>query len=303
VSWTVVPLHGWPSEAADQASAYRQVANGPAAVLAPGWKLVPGGLDGVRSLAAALDAEWAAVHLDGGRSGTALLLQPEAAAHLAAGTPLEQLDVRAVDPPLAEADDPGTRDLHRILRYDDAVDPAWENGVLEVGPELYAMPFWTPAFCATVVRAAEATGAFAPGDDDPVPGHELSLAAISPRLFAHLEDDLAVRLWPALAGIWPYAEYYGLRDAFVIRYALGEQDELRVHHDVAQISGSIKLDEDYDGGLLTFPRQDFDNALLPIGSLLVWPSLVTHPHGSTPITRGVKHSLTIWFELPGASNG
>ena len=31
----------------------------------------------------------------------------------------------------------------------------------------------------------------------------------------------------------------GLRDAFVIRYALGEQTALRIHHDVAQVSASI----------------------------------------------------------------
>jgi hypothetical protein len=68
---------------------------------------------------------------------------------------------------------------------------------------------------------------------------------------------------------------------------------------VAQISGSIKLDDGYAGGLLTFPRQGFDSAHLSVGTLLVWPSLVTHPHTSTPVTAGVKHSLTIWAELPG----
>mgnify|MGYP000700423574 CR=1 FL=1 len=31
----------------------------------------------------------------------------------------------------------------------------------------------------------------------------------------------------------------GLRDAFVIRYALGEQESLRIHHDVAQVSASV----------------------------------------------------------------
>jgi predicted 2-oxoglutarate/Fe(II)-dependent dioxygenase YbiX len=60
----------------------------------------------------------------------------------------------------------------------------------------------------------------------------------------------------------------------------------------------VKLNDNYEGALLDFPRQNFTNAQLPVGSLLAWPSLVTHPHGSTPITSGVKYSLTIWFELP-----
>ena len=37
---------------------------------------------------------------------------------------------------------------------------------------------------------------------------------------------------------------------------------------------------------------------MPVGSLLVWPSLVTHPHETAPLRRGVRHGLTIWFELP-----
>ena len=88
---------------------------------------------------------------------------------------------------------------------------------------------------ARSIRAAEAVGAFEPQPDDPVPGHEVSLAVISPRLYAAFEQDLGRRLWPLLQTVWPYIDYYGLRDAFVIRYALGEQEHLRIHHDVAQV--------------------------------------------------------------------
>ena len=45
-------------------------------------------------------------------------------------------------------------------------------------------------------------------------------------------------------------------------------------------------------------RQGVTNSDVPVGSLLVWPSLVTHPHRSRRITSGVKYSLTVWCELP-----
>jgi predicted 2-oxoglutarate/Fe(II)-dependent dioxygenase YbiX len=64
------------------------------------------------------------------------------------------------------------------------------------------------------------------------------------------------------------------------------------------VSGSVKLNDGYTGAELEFSRQHFTNASLPVGTLLVWPSLVTHPHRSTPITSGTKYSLTLWFELP-----
>jgi hypothetical protein len=186
-------------------------------------------------------------------------------------------------------------DLARVLAYRDAIDE--RTGVDVVGPDLLVVPFWTPRFCAAIVRAADLVG-YAGHPDDPVPGQEVSLAAISPRLYEALQDDLGVRIWPQLRTEWPLIDYHGLRDAFVIRYETGEQESLRVHHDVAQVSASVKLDEDYDGAELWFPRQGFDNASVPIGALLAWPSLVTHPHEVTPLRRGVKHALTIWFELP-----
>lgn len=168
----------------------------------------------------------------------------------------------------------------------------------EVAPDIIQMPFWTQEFCTTVVKAAEAAGGFGPHSDDPVPGHEISLAAIAPRLFEAVENDIGARMWPAIRNWWPLVDYHGLRDVFVIRYELGRQEELRMHHDVAQVSASIKLNDDYDGAALEFPRQSFENSGVPVGDLIAWPSLVTHPHRSRPITRGVKYSLTIWWDLP-----
>jgi len=188
-------------------------------------------------------------------------------------------------------------DLSRVLAYDGAIDRTM--GVSEVGPELLVVPFWTREMCSAVIRAAEAVGGFAPQPDDPVPGHEVSLALISPRLFEAVQNDLGARIWPQLQGHWPLIDYCGLRDAFVIKYSLDAQTELRIHHDVAQVSASVRLNDDYTGAELEFPRQHFDNSSVPVGSLLVWPSLVTHPHQTRALESGTKYGLTIWFELPG----
>jgi len=188
-----------------------------------------------------------------------------------------------------------TSELEMILGYKGA---EVSGDVAEVASDVLLMPFWTPEFCDVLIRAAEATGTFDSDPSDPVPGHEVSLAVISPRLFEAVENDIGRRMWPEIKKWWPLVDYHGLRDVFVIKYAMGEQEELRMHHDVAQVSASIKLNDDYDGGILEFPRQSFDNSGVPVGSLIAWPSLVTHPHASTPLHSGVKYSLTIWCELP-----
>ena len=76
------------------------------------------------------------------------------------------------------------------------------------------------------------------------------------------------------------------------------EEHLRMHHDVAQVSASIKLNDDYEGGELHFPRQGVTNRTLGIGEVVSWPSLVTHPHETLPLRTGTKYALTIWFELP-----
>ncbi len=187
-------------------------------------------------------------------------------------------------------------DLERVLGYKDAIDSSSE--ALVIAPEMLKMSFWTPQFCAAIIRAAESVGDFLPQVDDPVPGYEISLAAISPRLFEAVQDDFGMRIWPQLQGHWPLIDYYGLRDAFVIKYQQGVQEELRIHHDVAQVSASVKLNDNYKGAELEFPRQGATNESLAVGELLAWPSLVTHAHRSAPIIGGVKYSLTIWCELP-----
>lgn len=187
-------------------------------------------------------------------------------------------------------------DLARVLGYTDAVDDS--GSIAAIGPDLFVTSFWTPQFCAAVIRAAEAVGGFEHQPDDPVPGHEVSLAVISPRLFENVQIDIGERLWPQLRQAWPYIDYHGLRDVFVIRYALGEQESLRIHHDVAQVSASVKLNDGYEGGELEFPLQGVTNTDLAVGSVLAWPSLVTHPHQTNQLHSGVKYALTIWCELP-----
>ena len=151
-------------------------------------------------------------------------------------------------------------DLERILGYSDAIDAS--TPIAKVADELFAMSCWTPQFCSALIRAAEAAGGFSVQPGDPVPGHEISLALISPRLFEAVQDDMGMRIWPQLQQHWPLIDYHGINDVFIIKYEKGGQEELRQHHDVAQVSASVKLNDNYEGALLDFPRQDFTNAHL-----------------------------------------
>ena len=67
-----------------------------------------------------------------------------------------------------------------------------------------------------------------------------------------------------------------------------------MHSDISLVSGSVKLNDEYEGGELYFPRQNFSNKDIPVGKCILFPSQVTHPHTSTELLSGTKWSLTMW---------
>ena len=97
-----------------------------------------------------------------------------------------------------------------------------------------------------------------------------------------------------MSEIWTLDDTAEAEDIFVVKYSKDTQTELKTHVDDSYVSGSIKLNNNYEGGILTFPRQRVTNQAAEVGDLLVWPSQITHPHNSTLLEEGEKYSITIW---------
>lgn len=196
---------------------------------------------------------------------------------------------------------PTTTRLARLVEHGGLAMAAHARDLArEAAPEILTMACWTPEACHDLIAVVEAANRWAPDPDDPVPGLEVSLRTIDPALIDRLEADLRATVWPRLVAHWPEVAVTPIHDAFVIRYEPGPlTDHLPLHHDVAQISASMRLNRGFTGGELVFPRQEWDSRDVGIGDLVVWPSLVTHPHGGATVRTGVKYGLTVWFALPG----
>jgi hypothetical protein len=216
--------------------------------------------------------------------------------HSGGEEPLVVIDPLPGAPDLArveqELDDPGSRDLARVLRYDNATDGSDEVSIAT--SEVLISPFWTPEFCATIIRAAESAGTWVVADSHEL-SSELSLDAISPRLVALLEEDLQNRLWPLVIDHWRNAALAGLNEVVVLRREAGEGvGGLDSSEDLGQLCGSIRLNDGYLGGGLLFPRQNWNNREAPVGSLAIWPDF-THPHRPESVRRGVEYQLSfLW---------
>lgn len=79
----------------------------------------------------------------------------------------------------------------------------------------------------------------------------------------------------------------------IIKYDKLGQD-IRLHTDTSLFTLNLKLNTDYEGSILTFPRQNWSNKEVPKGYCYIWPGRVTHPHRATPLTKGFKYTLASW---------
>ena len=124
--------------------------------------------------------------------------------------------------------------------------------------------------------------------------HEVQLEKYFPDLYSIIKERFDNFILKTMSEIWTLDDTAEAEDIFVVKYSKDTQTELKTHVDDSYVSGSIKLNNNYEGGILTFPRQRVTNQAAEVGDLLVWPSQITHPHNSTLLEEGEKYSITIW---------
>ena len=157
--------------------------------------------------------------------------------------------------------------------------------------DMLLIDFMSVDMCQNMISLAE-DRQFQIMEGDKVPAQELRLKEIG--LWKQLEEHWNSIVYEIVYEFWNPCHMYGLRDAFIIKYEMDKQRSLRLHNDASLVTGSIKLNDDYEGGILEFPRQGVSNKDVPVGKCILFPGQVTHGHTSTELQSGTKYSLTIW---------
>ncbi len=158
--------------------------------------------------------------------------------------------------------------------------------------DMLLVDFMTPSMCEDMIKIADEHGEWGSLSYDKFPAMEIRLKKLG--LWDELQAHWKRVMFPVIEKHWYPMEMYDLRDAFVMRYSLDTQTSLRLHTDASLVTGSVKLNDDYLGADLYFPRQNISNRDIPIGKCILFPGQVTHGHTCTELTYGVKYSLTMW---------
>ena len=163
----------------------------------------------------------------------------------------------------------------------------------EVGRDILAFDFFSEAYCDFLLAACDGIGVWKPNPQDEYYTQDLDFEEHLPSIYKLIETQLIEEVGPFLSDYWRCDEFK-IEAIFAVKYTMEGQRSLSLHHDDSYITGSIKLNNLYEGAALKFPRQNWNNRDISVGKLICWPGKLTHPHESSPLKSGNKYSLTIW---------
>ena len=189
------------------------------------------------------------------------------------------------------------------LNYKAAIHPDCGK-VIKIHKDIMMTPFYTEKFCDQLVKTAkfydQKFESFIHYKKDASqeltdnsPWKTLFFSRMSHLLFedfcAHYEKYIC-----------PILEKHFLGDAIsgwfspmIIKYSRKGQ-HVALHNDTSRFTLNVKLNTNFTGCHLEFPRQNWDNKKLPKGWCMIWPGRVTHPHKAHPLKSGTKYTLSSW---------
>jgi GR25 family glycosyltransferase involved in LPS biosynthesis len=166
------------------------------------------------------------------------------------------------------------------------------NEIDIIEDNMIVVDFMTQSQCEDLIAIADKHGGWGSLSYDKFPAQEIRFKELG--LWNELEEHWKKNIYPVVERYWKPMEMYGLRDAFVMRYALDTQVSLSHHTDASMVTGSVKLNDDYEGADLVFHRQKISNKDIAVGRCILFPGMVTHGHECLELIKGTKYSLTMW---------
>ena len=194
--------------------------------------------------------------------------------------------------------------MNLIVDYRKAIHPECGKKI-EVHKDIIITPFYTPEFCDELVEMSKfynkkfSAYIHYVGKDhsrdatDQSPWDTLFFSRISRILFEDFCNHYKKYICPVLEKHFYPEKIIGWFSPMIIKYSRKGQN-VDLHNDASLITLNVKLNTDYEGCDVEFPRQGWTNKDLPKGWCMIWPSKVTHPHRAHPLISGTKYTLSSW---------
>jgi len=196
-----------------------------------------------------------------------------------------------------------TKDFLRNIPYDEFVErfitysaklKAFDLIVDEPIPDVFTFPLFTEEFCERLIKEANESNKWTKDRHDYYPATDMLIKEIGlqwyyDRILKQYVYPAAIHMWQLTGKGWDVME----TETFIIKYEESVQGHLGLHHDHADISCVLALNEGYEGGGTYFSRQK-ELHKGKTGHISIHPSQVTHMHGARPVSKGERY-VTVSF--------
>lgn len=174
--------------------------------------------------------------------------------------------------------------------------------ITEVAPCVFHTKFLTPEYCKYIIQLCDAHNYWTT-DLASYATCDIPFEIHFPDLVDSLQKAFVNRFRHGQLQEYLRSEFTDFYTIFAIKYQAGTQTSLALHSDDSYITASIKLNDDYEGGELNFPRQEYTNKDCEVGDVIVFPGSLSHPHECLELASGTKYSLTLWTKYPDIDYG
>jgi len=177
--------------------------------------------------------------------------------------------------------------------------------IVKIHKDIVMTPFYTEKFCDELVKICKFyNNKFSPHIfyinkfdnkdlSDTSPWDTLNFSRIGLFLFEDFCVQYKKHICPVVEKHFLPETIPGWFSPMIIKYSRPGQ-HVTLHNDTSLLTLNVRLNTDYEGCDVEFPRQKWNNKKLPKGWCMIWPSRVTHPHRATPLKKGTKYTLSSW---------
>ena len=168
---------------------------------------------------------------------------------------------------------------------------------------MYEWMCFTEIFCSDLIDECEKYGDWSSGGNtdkringgyENVPTRDIHLKQIG---LGEMWKQFVLQYFGKVAGdTFSGIATQGYHIAFVVRYTMDTQTELRPHHDASVHTTVTCLNSEFEGGGTHFVRQNYTHNPKDHGLTTIHPGRCTHFHSGNPITSGKRYILISFNE-------
>ena len=166
-----------------------------------------------------------------------------------------------------------------IIDYERGIHPLCGKDV-KVHKDIIITPFYTKEYCDSLIQYCKKIDNYFFLSEDQYTNKSLWMHMFSQIWYWKYATHCKEYLKPVIDKEYWEHSYKGISPPFINKYSLNEesQDDMPLHCDESGISIVVKLNDDFEGGDLVFPRQEIGNKDFPVGTIFIFPGWATHPH-------------------------